>query len=127
MVNGKQIKVQFHIDDLKVLHNLQAVIDGFLNELRSEFGQEDELTEDRRLVHENLNIIIDYLIASKAIFTMFDYLEDAIVECAEDLENSLSFYPGNDQLFKIDADSPRFLLEDVDIFHSHFTRLFFCK
>ena len=37
---------------------------------------------------------------------MFDYLEDVIVEAAEDLKNSCSYYPGNDQLMKVDYDSP---------------------
>ena len=43
-------------------------------------------------------------VAGKVVFTVFYYLEDAIVKCAEDLKNSCSSYPGNDQLFKIDKD-----------------------
>ena len=54
MVNGEQITVQFHIDDLKVSHKDHAVLDDFRNGLRSEFGQEDELMENKRLVHEYL-------------------------------------------------------------------------
>ena len=41
MVNGEQIIVQFHVDDLKVSHNEQVVLDDFLSTLRSESGQED--------------------------------------------------------------------------------------
>ena len=39
MVNGEQITVQFHVDDLKVSHKDQAVLEDFLGDLRSEFGQ----------------------------------------------------------------------------------------
>ena len=42
MVNCEQVTVQFHVDDIKVSHNDQAVLDDFLAKLRSEFGQEDE-------------------------------------------------------------------------------------
>ena len=56
MVNGEQITVQFHVDDLKVSHKEQSVLDDFLNDLRNEFGQEDELTENRGLVHIYLGI-----------------------------------------------------------------------
>ena len=63
--------------------------------LRSEFGQEDLLTEIKGLVHKYLSITIDYSIAGKVVFTMFDYLEEVIVEAAEDLKNSCSYYPGN--------------------------------
>ena len=93
MVNNEQIIVQFHVDDLKVSHKDQDVLNDFLNELMSEFKQEDELTENRELVHEYLGIIIDYSIMGKVIFMMFNYLEDVSVECAEDLKNSCSYYP----------------------------------
>ena len=54
--------------------------------INCEFGQEDELMENKELVHEYLGITIDYLIAGKVLFTMFDYLEDVIVRAAKDLK-----------------------------------------
>ena len=51
MVNGEQITVQFHVDDLKVSHKEESVLDDLLSSLRNEFGQEDELTEKMGLVH----------------------------------------------------------------------------
>ena len=52
MVNGEQITAQFNVGDLKVSHKEQSVLDDFLKDLRDEFGQEDELTENKGLVHE---------------------------------------------------------------------------
>ena len=52
MVNSEQIIVQFHVDDLKVSHKKQAVLDNFLDKLRCEFGQEYELTENIGLVSD---------------------------------------------------------------------------
>ena len=80
MVNSEQIMVQFHVDDLKVSHKEQSILEGFLGNIRSEFGQEDKMTEKIGLVHEYLGITIDYSIAGKVVFTMHDYLEDVIVE-----------------------------------------------
>ena len=114
MVNSEQLTVQFHVDDLKVSHKEQSVLEDFLGNLRSEFGQEDKLTENTGLVHEYLGITIDYSIAGKVIFTMFDYLEDVIVEAANDLKNSCSYYPGNDQLMKVDYDSPSLSPKEQD-------------
>ena len=48
---------------------------------------------------------------------MFDYLEDVIVEAADDLKNSCSYYPGNDQLMRVDYDSPSVSLKDAELFH----------
>ena len=42
-------------------------------------------------------------------------------------KNSRSYYPGNNQLFKVDDDSPRLLQKDSDIFHRHVTRLLFAS
>ena len=121
MVNGEQITAQFRVDDLKVSHKDHTVLDDFLNNLRSEFGEEDKLTENKGLIHKYLGITIDYSIAGKVAFTMFDYLEDVIFETTSDQKNSCSYYPGNDQLLKVDHDSPRLSQKDADTFHRHVT------
>ena len=117
MVNSEQITVQFHVDGLKVSHKEESVLEGFLGDLRSEFGQEDKLTEKTGLVHEYLGITIDYLIAGKMVFTMLDYLEDVIVEASNDLKHSRSYYPGNDQLMKDDYNSSSLSTKGAELFH----------
>ena len=64
-----------------------------------------------------VDITIDYSIGGKVVFTMFDYLEDVIVEAAEDLKNSCSYYPVNDQLVKVDYNSPSLSAKDAELFH----------
>ena len=76
------------------------------------------MTENRLLVHEYLGITIDYLIAGKVVFTMFDSLKDMIAECAEDLKNSCSYFPRNNQLFKVVKDSPKLSLKEAELFAS---------
>ena len=127
MMNGEHITVQFHVDDLKVLHKEQAVLEDFLKDLRDEFGQEYDLTKNKGLVHEYLGITIDYSIPRKVVITMFDYLEDVIDEASQDLKNSHSYYPRNDALMKIDKDSPRLPIKDTDLFHRHVARLLFAS
>ena len=112
---------------MKVSHKEESVLEGFLGDLKSELGQEDELMENTGLVHKYLGITIDYSIAGKVVFTMFDYLEDVIVEATKDLKNSRSYYPGNDQLMKIDYDSPSLSPKDVKLFHRHVARLLFAN
>ena len=127
MVNGEQITVQFHVDDLKVSHKKQAVLEDFLKDLRDKFDQKDELTENKGFVHEYLSVTINYSIPRKVVFTMFDYLEDVIVEASKDLKNSRSYYPGNDSLMKVGEDSPRLPIKDADLFHCHVAILLFAN
>ena len=70
-----------------------------------------------------LGVTIDYSIPRKDLFTMFDYLENVIVETAEDLKNSHSYYPGKKQLFKVNYDSPSLPLKNAVLFHCHVARL----
>ena len=58
---------------------------------------------------------------------MFDYLEDVIVETNKDLKNSRSYYPGNDQLFQVDYESPSLLSKDAELFFGHITILLFAS
>ena len=81
MVNREQLTVQSHVDDLKASHKKQKVLEGFLDDLRNEFGKEDELAETRGLVHEYLGITIDYSLPEKIVFIMFDFLEDRRYYC----------------------------------------------
>ena len=112
---------------MKVSQKYHAVLEDFLTDLRDEFGQEDELTENKGLVHKYLGTTIDYSIPRKVVFTMFDYLEDVIVEADKDLKNSRSYYPGNDSLFKVDYDSPSLPTKDAELFHRHVARLLFAS
>ena len=41
---------------------IKSILYNFLNKLRSEFGQEDDLMENQGQVHEYIGIIIYYLI-----------------------------------------------------------------
>ena len=127
LVNGEQITVQFHVDDLKISHKHQSIINAFLTGLRSEFGKEDELTESKGSKHEYLGMTIDYSLTDKVVFTMFDYLEDIVVEAPDDLKSSRSCYPGNDNLFKVDPTSPLLSTTRADLFHRMVARLLFAS
>ena len=81
--------------------------------------------ENKRFLHEYLGITIDYSIPQKLVFTMFDYLEDVIVEADKDLKNSCLYYPGSDSLMKMDYNLPSLPTKDAKLFHHHVARLLF--
>ena len=71
------------------------------------------------------SIMIDYSIPRKVVFTMFDYLENVIVDANEDLKNIRLYYPRNDSLMKIDYNSPSLPTKNDELFHCHVARLLF--
>ena len=57
VVDGHQLSVIFHVDDLKVSHKDPSVVDAFIALVDSEYGKEAPLTVNRGKVHVYLSLI----------------------------------------------------------------------
>ena len=116
------------MDDLKASHKEQAVLDEFIKQLKDIFGKQNELSKSTGLVHKYLGMVLDYSIPGKIAFTMFEYLEDIIVEAPEDLKKGvLNKYPANYNLFKTDEKSKPLEPERADMFHRIIARLLYAS
>jgi hypothetical protein len=125
MVDGNQITIQFHVDDLKISHVKQSVIDTVLVELNDTFGTNKKpLAATTGDVHDYLGITIDYSREHKVLFTMYDYLEDILGDMPDDM-NGTSPTPASDNLFEVDEESPPLNDEESDFFHRTTARLLF--
>ena len=76
MVNGNQMTVTWHVDDLKVSHREQAEIDKFSQFLRDKYEKPEQglmLTYHKGKVHDYLGIDLDYSERKKlkALFWLF--------------------------------------------------------
>jgi hypothetical protein len=125
MVNGNQITIQFHVDDLKISHKDQSVIDSVLLDLNKKFGTTRKpLAATTGMIHDYLGITIDYSEKEKVKFTMYDYLEDILEEMPADM-NGTAPTPASDNLFDVDNDSPPLNVKEADFFHRTTARLLF--
>jgi hypothetical protein len=60
-VDGKQLTVAWHVDDLKVSHVQTSVVDQFIADMDSEFGKETPLNQSRGKVHHDyLGMTLDF-------------------------------------------------------------------
>ena len=95
------------MDDLIASHMDQQVLDNFIAALNSKFGKEKKLEETKGLVHEYLGLTIDFLLPGKVVFSMFDYLEDIVVEAPLDLKMGPGHKtPASGKLFNVDKNPP---------------------
>jgi hypothetical protein len=125
MVNGNQITIQFHVDDLKISHKDQSVIDVVLLNLNNEFGTTRKpLAATTGLIHDYLGITIDYSESDKLKFTMYDYLEDILDEMPDNM-NGTAPTPASANLFDVDEDSALLNEKQSDFFHRTTARLLF--
>jgi hypothetical protein len=125
MINGSQIMIQFQVDDLKISHVKQSVINSVPADLNDKFGTKKKpLSATTGHVHDYLGIIIDYSEMDKVKFTMYNYLEDILDEMPDDM-NGTAPTPASDRLFDVDEDSPQLNKKDSDFFHRTTARLLF--
>ena len=59
-MNGKQIIVVWHVDDLKISHVQTKVVDEFIEMTEEDFGKEEPLSQSRGKVHEYLGMTLDF-------------------------------------------------------------------
>ena len=82
MVNGKQLTVMWHVDDLKCSHVDTAVIDKFIEWTRDMYEDEEitKIKPSRGKVHDYLGITLDYSIPGKVKLHMKDYIKNIFEE-----------------------------------------------
>ena len=127
MVDGSQLTIQFHLDDLKCSHRNQQVLEDVINLLNNKFKTKtEELLVTRGTVHDYLGLKIDYTNGNYVKFTMYDYLEDILKEADEkgDMKGT-AVTPANDNLFTVDESSPKLSEKQAKYFHPVMTRFLF--
>ena len=125
MVNGKQITVQFIINDLHISCEDMGEIDKLIKDLNNKFRTNfQELAVNKGKVHDYLGININYSNNNYIKFTVYNFLEDILEEAQEDM-NGRSKWPANNKLFDVDTKSAKLSIHDQDYFHWMVVRLLF--
>ncbi len=105
MVNGKQLTITWHVDDLKASHVDSAVLEEFVKWLESKYGSKvNKVKVHRGNVHDYLAMILDYRIKGQVKINMTKYVKSMINEFPEPITKSAST-PATDKLFAV-HDSP---------------------
>jgi hypothetical protein len=76
------------------------------------------------MIHDYLNITINYSEKEKVKFTMYDYLEDILNEMPDDM-NGTAPTPASNNLFEVDEESPALHDKESYFFHRTTARLLF--
>jgi hypothetical protein len=128
MINGKQCTIVWHVDDLKISHVDEAVLDGIIASLKEEYGKVGEMTITRGPIHDYLGMTLDFSKPGKFIINMEKYLDQSVlVDLPEDM-NGTATSPAAEHLFKTRSDATKLDKTTADLFH-HITAqlLFVCK
>ena len=117
IVDGKQITVLWHVDDLKASHVKKAVVDSFIDWVKKHCGTIGEVkvtTGDR---HPYVGFTLDYSVKGEVKVDMVDYVEDMIKTYPKPLKGT-SVNLSSEKLFQVDKQSPKLSQEEKEQFHT---------
>jgi hypothetical protein len=101
MVNGKQLTIIFHIDDLMMSHKNPNILTLYIRKLEKEYARRDPLTVMRGKVHEYLGMTVDFRVKLQVTFTQYDYLKKLFNGLPEDMKSgALKHTAAPEYLFK---------------------------
>ena len=124
-VDGAQMTVCWHVDDLKISHRDEEMVTAFAVEIANIYGAKTTISRGR--VHDYLGMEVDFgTCPGTLIISMIKYLQKIIDEFPEVLRGTKAC-PAGDSLFKIRDHEDRDLLpeEMARQFHRTTAQLFF--
>ena len=107
-MNGKQITVVWHVDDLKISHVTTKVVDEFIEMMEEEFGKEEPLSQSRGKVHEYLGMTLDFSNSGEVQIQILDYVEMVLTDLPKKCKGCAAT-PAANHLFRVNEKNPMFL------------------
>ena len=125
MVNGHQMTVCWHVDDLKVSHKDENAVTALTTDLEELYGPKTTICRGK--VHEYLGMDIDWATEpGTMIVSTINYLHKVIEEFPEAIKGTKTS-PAGDHLFSVQEDADRKVLpgEQATQFHRTVAGLLF--
>jgi len=113
-VNGTQMTIRWHVDNLMISHMSQDEIMRVVQGIKDIYGE--NLAETVRTVHDYLGMMFDYSFAKEVRINMWDYLRNVIKEFTDEITGTCAT-PASDHLFKVREDRRKLSEEPADAFH----------
>ena len=115
------------MDDMKILHISNVVLDEVIANLNKWYGKIAPLTVTCSKVHDYLGMTIDYSIPGKVIIHMDNYAKGILDEAPADMDGVV-LTPVVEHLFDVNEDAESLDPAQAELFHHLMAKLLFlCK
>jgi len=133
MVNGKQLTVVWHVDDLKVSHKDVPVVDQFIEWCREKWEDPGitKMKPSRGKIHDYLGVTLDYSVPGKVKIYMKDYVNKMFedfpyMKDVQELKSAST--PAAEHLFTVNEKATKLPDGLKEEFHTTVAKaLFLCK
>ena len=109
-INGHQMTVVWHVDNLKVSHVDKKEVDKFIKQMEEEFRTDAPLSISCGKVHDYLGMNLDFHVEGEVWIDMEHYIDMTLHDAPKDMEG-VSSTPAAAHLFKTNSEDPK-LLDD---------------
>ena len=116
-IDGKQCTILWHVDDIKMSHVSQDVLESIMKRIEAHFGKEAPLTVTQGPVYEYLGMMIDFSRPGTVQFHMKAFIDDLIAETPSKLLKGMAVSPGGQHLFTVNEDCPKLSEKQAELFH----------
>jgi hypothetical protein len=125
IIEGKQMTICFDVDDCKLSHRKNKVMDTMIEYLREEYESIFEdgtgaMTVSRGKIHKYLGMTLDYTVCGQVTITMFDYVDEILTafDKAEPKGGGTKTSTAPGILFKVDESCVKLAQNNAVEFHN---------
>ena len=116
MINGKQCTIVWHVDDLKILHVSEEVVDNVIDLMNCVLGQQTPMMVSSGMCHDYLGMTFDFTMPRKLQVHMKGYV-DLILGSLPKTMDGVAVTPATSNLFWTNNDGVPLSEEDKDLYH----------
>ena len=113
---GQQCTITWHVDDLKISHVEEHVVQSIIQKIQDAFGQHSELSMHIGKRHDYLGMILDFTTPGTLEIDMSDYIQVILQDAPANLRGA-STVPAAKHLFKTRPDAPKLNPSEQEMFH----------
>ena len=118
MINGNQMTVVWHVDDLKVSHVDAKEVGKFIHVMEEAFGKETPLSVSRGKTHDYLGMSLDFGNKGEVRISMEHYINMMLHDAPKEMDG-ISSTPAAAHLFKTNPEDPKLLRDEREKIFVH--------
>ena len=111
MVDGRQLTVAWHVDDLKISHEKEEALDEFIGMMENEFGQDAPLSISCGPAQDYLGMTLDFSEKERVVVKMHNYVKTMLNDAPSSMDGKAAT-PAAAHLFKVNTENPKLLNKD---------------
>ena len=127
MIDGKQLTLTWHVDDLKASHVKTAVVDAFVQWVRDKYEDVTKVKPSRGKKHDYLAMMLDYSIPGVVKIDMSEYIKKIIrdFKYLSEIGVTVAKTPAAEYLFKVNEACKKLEKEKKEEFHTTVAKMLF--